>query len=146
MSSAYLINQQNEDGKFICNICSLEIESNKIIGLKCNYKKHIFCYDCINDWYKEIRFNVKSVMCSNYNIIRMCPICRKNGGYLPHLGGDYFHDIHCDKNQNRITCGHPLRNKKDYCMSLGNSIYNNKCKRHFMMINKKKEKELIEDK
>ena len=39
-----------------------------------------------------------------------------------------------------------LRNKKDYCMSLGNSIYNNKCKRHFMMMNKKKEKELIEDK
>ena len=48
MSSAYLINQPNTNGEFICNICSLEIESNKIIGLKCNYKKHIFCLEQYN--------------------------------------------------------------------------------------------------
>ena len=46
--SAYLINHQNN---FTCNICSEVIPEKRVIGLKCNVKKHIFCYDCINDWY-----------------------------------------------------------------------------------------------
>ena len=40
--SAYLIKHPNNNNKFICNICSETIDKDKIIGLKCNSKKHIF--------------------------------------------------------------------------------------------------------
>jgi len=126
--NAYLINHPNDDNKFICNICAIPIKKN-IIGLKCNSKKHIFCYDCINDWYKEIKKNIKCYG-SNYNFIRMCPICRKNGGYLPNLDNKFINQIHY-KGDIIKTCGYKLKGKNDYCMNSGKKCYNNLCKKHY---------------
>ena len=132
--NAYLINHPNDDDKFICNICSSSIKNN-IIGLKCNSKKHVFCYECINDWYIEIKNNINSYK-SNYNFIRMCPICRKNGGYLPNLKHKHINQIHY-KGDVIKTCGYKLRGKNDYCMNSGKKCYNNLCKKHFDIDNKK---------
>ena len=139
MNYSYIINHPNHDNKFICNICSENIPSNQIIGLKCNYKKHIFCFTCINDWYLETKINVKSPYNHNYNynLIRMCPICRKNGGYLPNLNNEFKKEIHYKDIEFKKTCGHKLKNKNEYCMSIGHSKYNNNCKRHFTIINNK---------
>ena len=78
MSAEYIKNDENK--LYTCNICSENIKNDNIIGLKCNPTKHIFCYECILDWYKELNRN-KNI--NNYNIKNMCPICRKNGGLLP---------------------------------------------------------------
>lgn len=131
---AYLINHPNDNDKFICNICSSPIREN-IIGLKCNSKKHIFCYECINDWYYEIKDNMKSVK-TNYNFIRMCPICRKNGGYLPCLNTKHINQIHY-KGDIISTCGYKLKGKNDYCMNIGKKCYNNLCKKHYDIDTKK---------
>lgn len=130
--SAYLINHPNKNNRFVCNICSDVIDNNKIIGLKCNVKKHVFCYDCIFDWYSITKKNMKSNINSNYNFIRMCPICRKNGGYLPNLNNNYCKEIHNSEKLEDIvqTCGYQLKNK-EYCMSLGKKCYNNLCKKHY---------------
>lgn len=136
--NAILINYPNNDNKFICNICQCSIEQNKIIGLKCNIKKHVFCYDCIFDWYKEINNNIKSyTFHNNYNIIKMCPICRKNGGFLPNLNYNThpsIKKIHYNINHKSDiiqTCGVKLNNNKDYCICVGKKIYNNMCKKHY---------------
>ena len=72
------------DNKYLCNICSDPISKDKIISLKCNPDKHIFCYDCIKEWYCEISNKKKHKHHhENYTIITMCPICRCNGGLLP---------------------------------------------------------------
>ena len=136
--SAYLINHSNNNNKFICNICSDVIDNNKIIGLKCNVKKHVFCFDCINDWYIETKKNMVHNINSNYNFCRMCPICRKNGGYLPNLKKKYVKEVHYSKNLDNIvqTCGYQLKNK-EYCMNLGQKCYNNLCKKHYNMEVKK---------
>jgi hypothetical protein len=136
MSYAIVINHPNQDESFKCNICSEVIEPNKIIGLKCNYKKHIFCFQCINDWFMETRFNIKSSYKNNYQIVRMCPICRKNGGYLPFIDDNFHNDIHY-KGEIKKTCGYALRNKNVYCMKFGHSKYNHRCKIHFDIENKK---------
>lgn len=149
--SAYLINHPNNNDKFICNICSDVIDNNKIIGLKCNVKKHVFCFDCINDWYIETKKNMVHNINSNYNFCRMCPICRKNGGYLPNLKKKYIKEVHYSKDLDNIvqTCGYQLKNK-DYCMNLGQKCYNNLCKKHYNMEVKKGnikiEKDEIENK
>ena len=75
------INIQEDEKEYICNICNDNISEN-IIGLKCNPHKHIFCHDCILDWFKEIK-NKKHT--GNYPTNNMCPVCRKNGGFLPCL-------------------------------------------------------------
>lgn len=137
MSYSYIINHPNHDHRYICNICTESIEPHKIIGLKCNYKKHTFCFDCINDWYLETKFNIKSSYNNNYNVIRMCPICRKNGGYLPNLKDKYCKDIHYKDKEFKKTCGYKLKNKDDYCLSIGHSHYDHKCKKHFDVENKK---------
>lgn len=132
---ALLIKSQNNNNNFICNICSSSIENDKIIGLKCNSKKHIFCYDCIMDWYLEIKNSLHSTKYSNYNFIHMCPICRKNGGLLPNLNNNFISDIHYTFDDNRDnmvqTCGYEIKDKDDYCMCLGKKNYNNLCKKHF---------------
>ena len=139
--SAYLIKHPNNNNKFICNICSDVIEENKIIGLKCNLKKHIFCYDCIYDWYLVTKKNYNSNINSNYNFIRMCPICRKNGGYLPNLNNNYTKDIHCKTSKDIVqTCGYKLKGKDDYCMNTGKKCYNNLCKKHYNIELKKNNK------
>ena len=133
--SAYLIKHPNNNNKFVCNICSDIIEKDNIIGLKCNLKKHIFCYDCIYDWYLVTKKNYNNNINSNYNFIRMCPICRKNGGYLPNLNNNYTKDIHyknIDGNQEIVqTCGFKLKGKDDYCMNTAKKSYNNLCKKHY---------------
>ena len=133
--AAYLIKHQNN---FTCNICIELIEPNKIIGLKCNVKKHIFCFDCINDWYKNILKNVKHNIHSNYNLVRMCPICRKNGGYLPNLNNQYVKEIHYSKKLDNIvqTCSYKLKNKNNYCMNKGLENCNYLCKKHYKIENK----------
>jgi len=141
MNYSYIINHPNHDNKFICNICSENIPSNQIIGLKCNYKKHIFCFTCINDWYLETKINVKSSYNHNYDLIRMCPICRKNGGYLPNLNNKFKKEIHYKGSELKRTCGYKLKNKNEYCMSIGHSKYNDNCRRHFNIINNKINKE-----
>ena len=135
--AAYLINYPN-DNKYTCNICSELIPKNRIIGLKCNVKKHIFCYDCINDWYLITKKNMNHNLNSNYNFVRMCPICRKNGGYLPNLNNNYVKDVHYRNNENIIqTCGYKLKSKDDYCMNIGKQCYNNLCKKHYNVEEKK---------
>jgi Ring finger domain len=66
---------------YMCNICCEEFTSKKVV-LACN-PSHIFCYDCILDWYKKN----SGVVSTSYNgkseyEDRKCPICRKDGGFL----------------------------------------------------------------
>ena len=196
MREAKFIVQKEEDNKFLCNICSEEIDKDKIIALKCNPTKHIFCYDCIFDWYKEVSKN-KNTHYQNYSKKNMCPICRENGGLLPlcnkykftkgihyikientinicnaklkngkglckykscNIDGNTFCKLHKDLwnttpivdnnislldniplvheslNPNKLTheCGMKLKNGNGYCSSLGKTIYNGLCGRHYI--------------
>lgn len=122
--------------KHKCNICSDEIEPNKVIGLSCNPSKHIFCYDCIYDWYKELK---KKKYGGNYNMLNMCPICRKNGGLLPLIekkifikGLHYISDSkksEIDIDDNKI-CGYKLCSKNGFCQAKGNKLYAGLCGKH----------------
>lgn len=134
------------NNNYICNICSDNIESNKIIGLGCNPLKHIFCYDCINDWYMELK---KKKHHGNYTILNMCPICRKNGGLLPSISTIPFvknlHYISNDVNIDTDTdtdkiCGYKLCSKNGICNLKGNKLYGGLCGKH-----KLKKPEIIED-
>ncbi len=66
---------------FLCNICADDISdlSKKVI-LKCN-PQHIFCYDCIYDWYFKNKGNNTSSGGNDYKYAT-CPICQKDGGFL----------------------------------------------------------------
>ena len=59
-----------------CPICydDLNEEKDNIITLKCGHKFH---NNCILEEYKNNRDNQK-----NFYNIRICPYCRKDGGYL----------------------------------------------------------------
>jgi len=117
--------------KYTCNICSDEIETNKVIGLGCNLSKHIFCYDCIYDWYKELK---KKKYCGNYTILNMCPICRKNGGLLPLIENIPFikglHYISNLKKTEYDVCGYKLCSKNGYCQLKSNKLYGGFCGKH----------------
>ena len=126
---------KNNDNSFLCNICSENIEVNNAIGLKCNPTKHIFCYECILDWYKELNKNRNT---HNYSIRNMCPICRKNGGSLP-INEKFktikgIHDIKKDEEIIHIKlpheCGAKLKTKDGYCKSTGRQCYNGFCGKH----------------
>jgi len=122
--------------KYKCNICSDEIEPTKVIGLSCNPSKHIFCYDCIYDWYKELK---KKKYGGNYTMLNMCPICRKNGGLLPLIekisfikGLHYISDSkksEIDIDDNKI-CGYKLCSKNGFCQAKGNKLYAGLCGKH----------------
>ena len=131
MSKSVLIN--DDINTYNCNICTDKISKNNIIGLKCNFKKHIFCYDCISDWYAEIKN--KHSYTKN-----MCPICRKNGGLLPILNETSFiKNIHYKEDDTdgiRQNCGCILKNKKTICFNMGKKEFNNKCTRHKPELNK----------
>lgn len=136
MSKAILINDPFTEYK--CNICSEIIEKGKIIGLKCNFKKHIFCYSCIYDWYKEISYN------SLYTK-QMCPICRKKGGALPHLSDVPFHKHVHYFPENHIfiqNCGCQLKNKKTTCFVIGKPENNFKCVRHLPKLKKEEQQDV----
>lgn len=67
---------------FLCNICAEDISdlSQKVV-LKCN-PQHIFCYDCIYDWYFKNKGNNSSISSGNMYKYTTCPICQKDGGFL----------------------------------------------------------------
>lgn len=66
-----------------CNICTENIESNRLVTLACN-PNHYFCYTCIFDWYNTIKHNYGSFhMIDNKQCT--CPICKKDGDVLPLL-------------------------------------------------------------
>ena len=90
----------DENKSYICNICSDKITEN-IIALKCEPTKHIFCYDCILEWYSVLKKKKSAYTYSNnYSIITMCPVCRNDGGLLPCCYGEKFKGIHIiDKKQ-----------------------------------------------
>lgn len=65
--------EKNEclNGALECPICFEELKMSNMTRLKCF---HAFDYDCILEWYKSK---------ANTKMARRCPVCRKNGGYLP---------------------------------------------------------------
>ncbi len=67
-----------------CNICTENIETNKLVTLTCN-PNHYFCYTCIFDWYNTIKHNSSSFGNSYDNKQCTCPICKKDGDVLPLL-------------------------------------------------------------
>ena len=81
-SSAVFIQKKEGDGEIICNICTDPIEDDKIVGLVCDPEKHVFCYDCISSWFKELK-NPKKSLHNYYKYKDMCPVCFKAGGVLP---------------------------------------------------------------
>jgi len=124
-----------------CNICLEDIEDNKIVSLIC-HPSHIFCYDCIFDWYKEIKNSINNH--NNYSHKNICPICRKNGGFLPiHSnytpikGINIFSKVNTSKSINIINpdkksyeCGVKLKTKSGYCISTGKIKYGGFCGKH----------------
>lgn len=135
--SAKLINA-TDNVNYVCNICTDIIIDNKIIGLSCNPEKHIFCYDCILDWYLQLN---KKKKCGNYPISNMCPICRNHGGLLPILENytpiKNIHNLKDKKfkkekiiNPNKLPheCGVKLKTKEGYCILPGK--YDGFCGKH----------------
>lgn len=146
MNEAKFITRKQNENKYLCNICTDEIEDDKIIALKCNRKKHIFCYDCIYEWYLQTH---KS---QHYTTKNICPICRKNGGLLP-IYGDIkpLKKIHILDNVNNVNnvkkieininpsklsheCGFKFSCKPGYCNTKGKEIYGGFCGTHFKNI------------
>jgi hypothetical protein len=130
---------KNNDIDYLCNICSEIISVDNAIGLKCDPEKHIFCYECILNWFKEVNHTKNS---SNYTIKNMCPICRKNGGLLPvhsefsfNKGINYIKIdkdslfINPDKLENE--CGVKLKTKLGFCKSIGKELYDGFCGVHY---------------
>jgi hypothetical protein len=79
----------------VCGICMSPVEG-EIVRLKCN-DLHFFCNDCIIDWYKELKRTKYKNMYQKENEfrVRMCPICREDGGLLPLFKKeDYIASIH----------------------------------------------------
>jgi len=152
MSAIYIKNVNNE---CLCNICSEKLEIGNSVGLKCNTLKHIFCYECILDWYKESNKNKNTQTVRN-----MCPICRKNGGFLPiHKNFNLIKGIHSfkdpvvkehivktpidnpksnkyniltDINPNKLPheCGAKLKTKNGYCECNAKSVFGGFCGKH----------------
>lgn len=128
-----------DKNKHICNICSDEIEEDKVIGLKCDPQKHTFCYTCIVNWYLQV--NMSSI--NNYPIKNMCPICRKNGGLIPvykddkplkniHYTSSYIKEKLIIINPNKLAheCGIKFFTSNNFCKSIGNSDFSGFCKKH----------------
>ncbi len=67
---------------FLCNICADDItDLSKKVILKCN-PQHIFCYDCIYEWYFKNKSYTSSSNSGNMYKYATCPICQKDGGFL----------------------------------------------------------------
>lgn len=121
----------NNDNEYKCNICSEIIENGKIVGLTCDPEKHIFCYDCIFDWYNELKINKKFDYSSTLN---MCPICRKNGGLLPIYNNSIcITGIHQNINVKKINiCGAKFITKDGFCQFIGKEKYGGFCSKHML--------------
>ena len=108
-AKALIIKDSSKEYK--CNICDDTILNDTIIGLHCDPDKHIFCYQCILDWYTVLK---KNTHYANYQMVTMCPICKQNGGKLP-----------------IIICGASLKsNPSKKCSAKGNDKYGGKCHIH----------------
>lgn len=140
MTAKFIKNDNNNN--ILCNICADNIIDNNAVGLKCNPIKHVFCYECIYDWYKELK---KNKYANNYTIKNMCPICRKNGGLLPtHPKYKSIVGIHniivnnteetktLDINPHKLPhqCGVKLKTKDGYCVAYGKKMYGGFCGKH----------------
>jgi hypothetical protein len=151
MTNTIFINVENKENNYICNICNDNIENDKIIGLKCNPTKHIFCYECIFDWYKELKFKKSATHHGNYEN-NTCPICRVNCGLLPrHPNYPFISGLHqkesssknntkikseylknyIEKTQNQpCICNAKLVSKDGFCKSAGKNEYGGFCGKH----------------
>jgi hypothetical protein len=112
---ATFIRNNNNEKEYMCNICTDKIDNNEIIALECNPLKHIFCFDCISSWYKELKIHKRSGH-QFYTSVEMCPICLKSGGALPNLES--------------IKCNMILKNNKQ-CSYSGKKNYNGLCTKHW---------------
>ena len=143
MTNTIFINIENNENNYICNICNENIENDKIIGLKCNPTKHIFCYDCIFDWYKELKFKKNLTHQGNYEN-NTCPICREYCGLLPrHPNYSFIPGIHQKSSIKKVKvvipqkqpkenclCNAKLLSKDGFCKSTGKSEFGGFCGRH----------------
>jgi len=124
-TSSYATNVNPDEHIRYCNICTDVIDNTNSIVLECN-QNHYFCYQCIYDWY--IICNKKNYD-SNYRS-RMCPICKKDGGYLPI--NDQFQLVDGIHNLPKCT----FSNK--YIKKCHDGIYMNElCKTHYVHTNAK---------
>lgn len=118
------LNLDNSE-KYTCNICVDDIDSNsELVQLKCN-PNHYFCYQCIYDWYLKCD---KYTGYGNQYPERTCPICKKNGGYLP-----------LNSNYKTIDTIHSVPKCSFYSYAkCQNSVKeNNMCELHFKYTNNK---------
>ena len=89
------------DSEKCCTICndSFENETGDIITpLKCGHKFH---HSCIKEWYLKNKKIVGNSKKTSNHTMRSCPLCRKQGGYLPLKDGETpIKDIHkeCEDN------------------------------------------------
>jgi len=131
MNALFINKNKKDELKYSCNICLNELDENGI-GLKCNPTKHTFCYECIFDWYKEVKYQKYS---GNYTIICMCPICRKDGGKLLLLNenDEYVKGIHYIKKIviPKDKCVAKLVSKDATCKNNAKKECNGLCALHF---------------
>ncbi len=146
----------------ICNICMSPVEG-EIVRLQCN-DTHYFCNDCIVDWYKELKSKkYKYMYKKDYEFrVRMCPICREDGGLLPLFKQEeYIPSIHHknlykkkkvkkgkkkeDVEVKKRLCGFEIGNGRS-CSRLANEKYDWRCFQHGKKEEKKEKVEMdIED-
>lgn len=109
-----------------CNICCEDIQESRLVTLKCN-PNHIFCYDCISDWYFEL-LKSKNVI---YHEKCTCPICKKFGGYLPLMSPhitkvEYIHHGRLFDSYECYVKGCEETSEKGFTMSHFNILTNKK--------------------
>lgn len=139
----------------ICGICMSPVEG-EIVRLKCN-DLHFFCNDCIVDWYKELKRTKYKNMYKKENEfrVRMCPICRQDGGLLPLFKKeDYIASIHEKKLYKKKKEKKKVKNEKEKvekklcdfemtsgkrCTRLGGDKYGGRCFQHTSSKEEKKE-------
>tara|TARA_B100000795_G_C22648934_1_gene379516 strand:+ start:162 stop:605 length:444 start_codon:yes stop_codon:yes gene_type:complete len=108
-----------------CNICcSKMITGETIVKLLC---KHYYHYECILENYRN-----------STTMVRECPYCRSNGGWLPLLQNTkpelHIHQEYCSKVQDKkLKCPAKLvsgYNKGNKCGNSGYKSYNGFCGTH----------------
>lgn len=125
-----LDDDDQDDNRFLCPICSTE-DVKELTTLKCGHK---FCRRCIIKWY--IKLNILIFSSSNYVMMRECPVCRQNGGYLELLDNEKFiQGIHKEPNivnkKELYKCNAPIKSRPGKCCNnSGHMIYGGYCGKH----------------